>query len=142
MVANKKVTGKASSMPTGLAIGVASSLGMTGLGASILAKLIASETVAELGIGYGVMLILLFSSVTGSFIAFKKIKHRRMTVCVLTGLIYCCVLLSVTAACFGGRYTGVHVTALVIMSGCVSVGILGLYERKKPKVIRTKRRHC
>lgn len=141
MVANRKVTGTAVSMPMGLLIGTAVSLGLTLTGAAVLAKLIETEAVAEIGIGYGTMLILLLASMTGSLMAYAKIKRQRMLVCALNGLIYFLVLLSMTAIFFGGQYAGIPVTALVILAGSVSAGFMGLHERKKKNLISYRRRN-
>ena len=53
MVVNRKVTGKTSSMPAGLAMAAAVSLGTTLILASVIAKLVSSEKLAEEHIGYG-----------------------------------------------------------------------------------------
>lgn len=126
MVVNRKVTGTAAAMPVGLAIGLGVSMGVTLLGSGILAWLINREMVAQSGIGYGSLGILLASSLLGAAVSYGKIKHRRMLVCALSGAVYFVSLLCVTALFFGGQYQGMGVTGLVILAGSLCVGLLGL----------------
>lgn len=131
MVANRKVTGNASSMPVGLALGAAVSLLMTLAGAWFFAYLISREILEEVSIGYCAMFIILLSSITGTSAAMGKIKRRRGHVCGLSGLIYFMMLLSMTALFFGGQYHGVGVTALLIMAGSGTVALLGLRGERR-----------
>lgn len=126
MVVNRKVTGTASAMPVGLAMGLGISLGATMLGCAVLAWLISQETVPQSGIGYGSVVILLVSSLLGAGVACGRIKRRRMLVCVLSGVCYFASLICITALFFGGQYQGMGVTALVILAGSLCIGLLGL----------------
>ena len=72
MVANRKVTGTAAAMPVGLAIGLGVSMGVTLLGSGILAWLINREMVAQSGIGYGSLGILLAASLLGAAVSEKS----------------------------------------------------------------------
>lgn len=130
MVINKKVTGTAASMPAGLALGCCVSLAVTITGAVIAANLILKEVIQESGIGYCSMLILLLSSVLGALTSVKRIKHRRLYVCILSGLIYYGLLLGMTALFFGGQYQGMGVTGLIVLAGCGSVALTGLRKEK------------
>lgn len=126
MVANRKVTGAASAMPVGLAVGLGVSLGTTLLGCAVLAWLIGRETVPQSGIGYGSLVILLTASLLGAGVACGRVKRRRMLVCTLSGLCYFASLVCMTALFFGGQYQGMGVTALVILAGSLCIGLLGL----------------
>ena len=131
MTMNQKPTGTAMSMPAGLAVGGIWSLVVTiGLSA-VIAKLIDGEIVEQGSIGYFVISILLIASITGALQSFRKIKRRRMLVCLISGLIYFCVLLSITALCFGGQYQGIGVTGLVVLCGSSCAGLMGLREKKQ-----------
>ena len=66
MVVNRKVTGKASSVPAGLALGGAVSLGITLILAAVIAKMVSDEKLAEENIGYGVMVLLFTASAAGA----------------------------------------------------------------------------
>jgi dolichol kinase len=54
-----------------------------------------------------------------------------MFVCLISGMIYFCVLLSITALCFGGQYQGIGVTGLVVLCGSCCAGLMGLREKKQ-----------
>ena len=126
MVANKKVTGRASSMPVGLAVGGGLSLILTILLAIITAKLIDMGTMREERVGYAALGILLLSSGLGAAVAAAKIKRRRLVVCAAAGAVYYGLLLGMTALFFGGQYSGMGVTALAIAGGTGTVCIVGM----------------
>lgn len=138
MVRNQKVTGKAMSMPTGLALGGVVSLGITILGAVIVGKLVDGEVMAQNVIGYAAMVILLLSSLAGALTACRKIKRQKLVVCLISGGIYYAILLSMTALFFGGQFSGMGVTALMVLAGC-GVGIL-LESRSEGKGTRNRKR--
>ncbi len=123
MMQTQKPTGRAASIPGGLAIGALISLTVTILMAMILAKLIQSQTIAQEQVGYGVMALLFTSSFLGAAAAQGKVKHRRLLVCMLTGAVYFLILMSITALFFGGQYSAVGVTALLVMgaAGCAAL---------------------
>lgn len=142
MVVNRKVSGKASSMPAGLALGGAASLTATLVIAGILAKLVETEVLAEENIGYGVMILLFISSMLGSVISSVRIKRQRLLVCAMSGVIYMMILLSITALFFGGQYEAVGVTALLVVGGSIVTALLGLNQNgggKRRKVRRAPR---
>ena len=139
---NKKVTGKASSVPAGVAIGVCLSLAVMLVGAAVLAWLVASESVGEEMIGYGAMLILFTASVSGSWLSSMKIKRLRVQVSLITGGIYYLVLLAITALFFGGRYQGMGVTGILVMLGSGTASILGLKGKNGRKVKTRKKAYC
>lgn len=126
MVVNRKVTGTAMAMPAGVALGTGLSMMVTVLGSMVVAGLVNSEAIPENAIGYGSMVILLAASALGAWLTVKRVKHRRMLVCALTGAAYYLCLLACTALFFGGQYSGMGVTAIVVLAGCLSVGLLGL----------------
>lgn len=131
MVVNQRVTGRATSMPAGIGVGLLASIFLTVAGSAIVSLLISRETIQENGIGYGAILILLLSSSVGALAAWRCIRHQRVIVCMIHGLCYYLVLLGFTALFFGGQYQGMGVTALVILAGCGTIGLLGLSGGKK-----------
>ncbi len=131
MVANRKVTGTSSTMLVGLATGVGGSLVITAAGSGLLAWLILGQKMPQSATGYGVMLLLLLASACGAWIAYRKIQRRRMLICGLSGVCYFVCLLACTALFFGGEYEAVGVTALVVLAGCLSVGLLGLAGKSR-----------
>ena len=133
MVLKHRPGSRALSMPAGLAVGTAISIGTTILLAAVLAKLIVMQLIEETRIGYGVLCILLISSYAGAWTAFSKIKRQRMLVCLLAGIVYLAVLLAATALLFGGQFEAVGVTALLVLGGSVTAGLLGAREKRGGK---------
>ena len=138
MVANKKITGRATSLPVGLAIGAACSLAATLILTAILAKLV--ELPVE-KIGYGIMVLLIVSSFAGAMISFGRIKRQRMLVCIVSGVIYFAMLMSITALFFGGQYSAVGTTALLVLAGSGAAALLGLRQGRGAKRTKIKVPH-
>lgn len=124
MVINRKVTGRAVSMPAGIAIGIGVSLGMTLAGALLLGLLIDREAVGMNSVGYGSMIILLVSSILGALVSKSLIKHRSLLVCMVSGAGYFLSLLAMTALFFGGQYHGVGVTLALVLAGAGTAVLL------------------
>ena len=141
MVINRKVSGKAISMPLGIILGLAVSIALTMAIVAITANLILTERVGEGAIGYCAIIALLLSSALGAWLAAKLVKRRWMIVCIGVGGAYLLTLLAITALFFGGQYQGVLVTTLVILAGCGSVGLLGLKAEGNAKKRRKKLHH-
>ena len=133
MADNQKLTGRTMSMPGGLAMGGICSLLITIGCAAALAWLVAEERMAEGSIGYGVMVLLLLASFAGAIVAWSRIKRQRMLVCMLSGAVYFATLLSITALFFGGQYSAVGVTALLVFCGSMLAAMLGLRQGSKGK---------
>lgn len=126
MVVNQKATGRAISMPVGLLVGCGVSMAVTLIAAGVLAKLLDSEKLAWENVGYGIEATLLLASFCGSMAAFRKIKRQRLVVCAVSGILYFCMLLALTALFFGGQYESVWLTAGLILAGSGGAALLGL----------------
>lgn len=138
MKANHKVTGRAMTIPAGIGFGVLASIAVTVLFSAALAALVLGGNVPQASVGYGSMVILLAASSLGGLAAFAAVKHRRLLVCMLTGLCYFAALLCCTALFFGGQYTGIGVTALLIAVGALVSSLAGAGERRGNKNGRRK----
>lgn len=123
-----KATGRALSMPAGLAVGGLTSLGITLAGSGVLAWLIHRERMEMENVGYGILGMLLLASFLGAMTAWRKIRRRRMLVCAASGAVYLGLLLAIPALFFGGQYGGVWVTALLVLGGSLAAGLLGLRQ--------------
>lgn len=124
MVTNRKPTGRASSMPTGLLIGGACALGGTLLLSAVLAKLVDLETIPQNKIGYGIMAMLLVCAFAGANVACGKIKRQYLVVSVTSAGLYFALLMAITALFFGGQYSGVGVTAALVLCGSMLAALL------------------
>ena len=105
------------SMPMGLCIGTTASLGITALSIAMLANLLEKESVSWEAAGYGIMATLILSSFIGAKVSWLKIKHQKVIVSMMSGLLYYGILLSITALFFGGQYEAVGVTFLLVSAG-------------------------
>ena len=141
MVVNRKVTGKASSVPAGLALGGAVSLGITLILAAVIAKMVSDEKLAEENIGYGVMVLLFTASAAGAAVANRRIKRQKLLVSALSGVLYLGILLSITDLFFGGQYEAVGVSALLVMSGSLVTALLSGSGNRGAKRRKTKIAH-
>lgn len=113
------------SMPGGLAWGGGMSLGVTLLGAGALTWLVDREILPMEKIGYGILVLLLLASNLGAVTALGKLHRRRLLVCLASGGVYFGLLLSITALFFGGQYSGVGTTALLVLAGSATAALLG-----------------
>ena len=135
MAVKQKATGRATSMPAGLAWGALCSIITILLGTGITAKLIESEVMEWGNAGYPILITLILSAWLGGIISFRKIKRQRTAVCFTSGLLLFVLLLLITALFFGGQYSGVGETALLIACGS-ALAIFPGHERKNKRKIR------
>ena len=133
MVANRKVTGTALSLPAGIGFGLLLSLGMTLLGCALIAWLMLTQKLQEEAIGYASIAVLALASAAGAFLSAGLVKRMRAQVCLMTGAGYYLVLLGCNALIFGGQYAGLGVTAVVIFLGCGCAALFGIVRQKGSK---------
>lgn len=124
------MTGRAVSMPRGLAIGALVSVVMTILVTAVGAHMIASEIMPQEQIGYCSIAAILASTISGGLTAASRIKRRRLLTCMLSGTCYFIILLSVTALFFGRQYEGFGVTLLIVILGSFVAALLGKREHR------------
>ena len=139
-VYQNKTKGTAKAIPLGLAIGGLVSLIVTLAGAAALSYLVLSEAVGEQGIGYGSMAILLLGSVLGTWTAVSSIKKQRLQVSLMSAAVYYLLLIGITALFFGGQFSGMLVTGLVILIGSLLVAFFP--GKGSVKMWRRKRQYC
>lgn len=125
-------------MPAGLLIGGVCALGGTLVLSAVLAKLVDIETIPQDKIGYGIMVLLLVCAFLGANVACGKIKRQYLIVSVISAGIYFAVLISITALFFGGQYSGVGVTAILVLCGSLLAALArsGKGEGRKRRKIR------
>ena len=92
-------------------------------------------------VGYGIMVLLIVSSFAGAMISFGRIKRQRMLVCIVSGVIYFAMLMSMTALFFGGQYSAVGTTALLVLAGSGAAALLGLRQGRGAKRTKIKVPH-
>lgn len=133
MVVNRKLTGRASSLPSGIGTGVLISMTMTLLLSALAAYLISGEIIGQDKTGYCAMITLALSSGAGAWIATGRTKRMPVQTAALCGVGYFLLLLSLTALFFGGQYDGMGVTLIVVVIGSGAGGLLALRRPKRRK---------
>lgn len=118
-------------LPLGAILGGGYAFGWTLLSAGILAWLIRDGYLREEAVGYGSMGILLIGSILGAAVGYRKVQRRRMLTCICSGGAYLMMLLAITALFFGGQYTGMGVTALLILGGSATAAFLGMEKGRR-----------
>ena len=131
MVVNRKPTGRASSVPAGLAWGLVAAMIMTVSGTALLALMIHREKTPFDRLGYGIMVTIILSSFVGAILSSGKIKRRRLVMCLASGVSYYAMLLILTALFFGAQYRAVGETGLLILCGSMLAAFGGIIPKSK-----------
>lgn len=131
MVLDKKVTGRAASMPAGLFAGLGVSVGVTLLGVALVSTMILGGRIPESGIGYCAMLVIPLAVVAGASASVKMVKRRRLFVSLASGAIYFLTLAGISISFFGGVHQGVIPTILLTLMGALAVGLCGVKSHGK-----------
>lgn len=132
-------TGRTKSIPEGLTIGGIISLGITLAGTALLATLIDRQIMDMEQVGYGILVMLLIGAFLGALASYRSIRRRRLLVCLASGGVYLGLLLCITALFFGGQYSGVGTTAVLILAGSAAAALMGMGQGRGGR--RPSRRH-
>jgi len=124
-------SGRAMSIPKGLALGNGISLGLTLLLSLGLAGLISRERLQWEQIGYGIFIILFISALLGAAVSVNAVKRQRLMIAMGSGLLFWAMLIAITALFFGGQYDGMLVTGLIILAASGTVALMGLRREKR-----------
>lgn len=109
-----KVRGKKPSMSAGTAIGVEVSVATMLALSALVAKLVDAGTVKEELIDACALAITFLSAWMGAGAGYLYTRQRRLEVSLLSCGLYLLVLLGITALAFGGMYSGVWKSVLLI----------------------------
>ena len=134
-------SGRAKSIPAGLALGAGVSMGVTVLGSAVAAWMILGGVMPQEWVGYCAMVILLAGAVSGAAAAVNATKRLRGQVGLASGGLYFLCLLGMTALFFGGQYRGMGVTALMVFCGCALVIMLAPGGANRAGCRRRKKLH-
>ena len=116
-MSKKEYQKAAVSIPAAVTIGTVTSLAVMLVGAVAVSLLIANETINSDSVGYGILVVTLISSMVGNALSLLLAQKKLLVVSLCTSGAFGIVLLSITALFFGGQYSGVPVTFLVIFGG-------------------------
>lgn len=123
------------------AVAAAAGIGLcvTLCGAAVVAKLAETEILPEEKLGYGVMLVLLAASCAGGLLGKNKMKKQILPVCLACGIGYFGLLILLTALFFGGEYSGVGASGLMILCGSILAAMTGTGQGRRGKRLKGKR---
>lgn len=113
----KKITGRAPALGKAVAAGVALGAAWTLLCAMLIAKLVDSEVIPMEKVGYGSMVAVLSAVFVGASLAGKRAGHMVLQAAGISGAAYFACLLLVNALFFGGSYSGLGVTLILVALG-------------------------
>lgn len=130
MQSSGKITGKSMSVPGGLVLSGAISMGITLLISLLLAKLLDSQKLGWEQTGYWIMVMLFAAAFAGGKVGIAAIKRQRLAVSAMCGLLYWGLLLCMTALFFGGNFNAVPETALIIIAGSGCAAMVSLPQKK------------
>jgi len=85
----------------------------------LFAIMIYEEIIPEGSVGYCSLVTLLISSITGASVATSKCGKEKIYISLIIGIVYCALLMTITALFFGGEFRGIWVTIMVVLSGCM-----------------------
>jgi len=124
-----RTQGRAMSVPGGMALSVIISMGVTVLTSLWIAYLLDAEKISWHQAGYWILAMLFLSAFLGAKGAIATIKHQRLVVAIMSGVLYWGFLLCLTALFFGGNYEAVPETAGVITAGSACAAMLSLPKK-------------
>ena len=142
MIIKSTRSGKAMSVPLGLGISLAAEIILTITAISIISILVHQNKLAWNSIGYGIMITLLITSFLGSKVAIATVKRQYLLISIMSGVLYWSFLLCVTALFFGGNFSSIIETAILIISGSITAVLLRKQKRKHVSLEKYKIRNC
>ena len=141
MVSERKLTGRATSISAGVALGAGVSIVTTIIICAVCAHLITKEIIGQTHMGYCVILAMLTATILGGMTASGKVKRRKPIICLLSGGSYFTVLIAITALFFGGRYRGMGITFLVILIGSCASALIVVRRKNTAPMWKRKKTH-
>ena len=127
-VANFK-RGKTVSLPVGILTGGITGLAVSVAGAMLAGKLLDKAWIPLEAVGPAAMGIVLLSGFFAAQMAWNRVRRQRAAVCLGAGAVQYLMLLAMTALFFGGMYSGMGTVGLMVLAGCGSVVLLGMYQK-------------
>ena len=128
------MTGKTSSVPAGLAMGAGISMGITALGTVLLSVLMDREVVDWKGTGYLIMVMILAAAFSGASVAYARIRHQKLLICLMSGMLYFALLLMLTLLFFGGKFEALGETALLAAGGSMCAAMAGSRGKSSKRI--------
>lgn len=134
----RKYTATGPDLPLGILRGTGIGILVTLAGAGVMSWLIVREYLQEMRVGYCAMGILLLASFAA---AWASGREKILPASLATGAAYYGLLLGANALFLDGSYTGLGVTALLVLAGAGSAVLLKLRAERPRKVRIGGKRH-
>lgn len=131
MFLKKKGRFTAIGVPLSIVCGVLTAMLVTLAGAALTAVLIENQTLGEGGADVSAKVIVALATMLGSAVAALLAKRLRLQVCMLCGGTYFALLLGMTALFFGGQYSGMGITSIIVLAFCLFAAFLPNKSGKK-----------
>jgi len=129
MVIKNNSLGKAVSVPKGLGISLIVNAVITILLSIFISVMISQERITWEASGYWIMIMLLLSSFLGAKAAIISIKTQTLLTAFMSGILYWGALLCSTGLFFGGNYSSVFETAILIAAGSLTAAMINIPTR-------------
>jgi len=126
-------SGKSQSVPRGLLIGELMGLIITLTGSGLIAKLIHSEKISWDTAGYCIMVMLLSASFLSASVSYRLVNRQPLVITGMSGILYFAVLMCMTGLFFGGKFSSLFETALLILAGSGTAGLICASPRRRGK---------
>ena len=126
-------------LPSALLLGILASMTTTLSLTALMAYLMAGERVGEDNLNLVAVVVLITSAAFGAMCAFRRLRHRRLLICLTSGGVYFLVLVACNALLFEGTYHYMGITALAVAGGSSAAALLGLrgghgtYKQRRTK---------
>ena len=131
MTTTRKHSGKASSIPKGLAMAGLISMVTTISSAATIAGFLEKEKITWVHAGYWIMGMLFLASFAGSKLAYAFIKRQKFLISIMSGMVYWGLLLCITAMFFRGDFSSIWETAGIIAAGSGTAALVSVPSAKK-----------
>ena len=133
--------GQAYSISGGLVFSATVNMFITFLFSVIIAYALNKEKITWEDAGYWIMGMLFSASFLGAKTAVITVKHQKMIISIMSGVLYWGLLLCITALFFGGNWSSIGETAAIIIAGCGCAALLSVPDKKQNKR-RQNRQYC
>ncbi|MBQ7345329.1 MAG: TIGR04086 family membrane protein [Oscillospiraceae bacterium] len=132
MIRNSKVTGKATSAPIGILVGLMVSLAVMISCSMVLAVMMVGGGLSVKTIGWWALAVVSSSSILGALTTGFLVKRRVLIMCMAEGMGYFASLLVINISFFGGTYVGVWAVLIstVLTSAAVGVVLARVSDRR------------
>ena len=127
----KKMKSKQLSLPATIGIGIGAALILSGALSALAAFLMSTEKMQVSSIPVCIAITHLLSAFSGTWLACRMTKEKRLLTGGITALGYILFLLATTAILLGGQYSGIGTGILTALLGGGAAVLTGLRKGKR-----------